>query len=156
MPIRDQRWVIEHVSSLTTDEIARIRDLGVVVTTHTGRYLFKEGELLRSRVGAAAEESIVPLKSLRDAGVHVALATDNVPTSLFHPIWHAIARLDRSSGRAIAPSSSSREPGRRRWRRSISFERSCVGVEGWLGEPASRSGGSIAASRVNSTARVKC
>ena len=104
VPIRDQRWVIEHVSSLTTDEIARIRDLGVVVTTHTGRYLFKEGEILRSRVGAAAEESIVPLKSLRDAGVHVALATDNVPTSLFHPIWHAIARLDRSSGRAIAPS----------------------------------------------------
>jgi hypothetical protein len=104
VPIRDQRWVIEHISTLTPDEIARIRDLGVVVTTHTGRYLFKEGEILRARVGAAAEDSIVPLRSLRDAGVHVALATDNVPTSLFHPIWHVIARLDRSSGRAIAGS----------------------------------------------------
>jgi predicted amidohydrolase YtcJ len=51
------------------------------------------------------------LKSLRDAGVHVALATDNVPTSLFHPIWHAVARLGRASNRAIAPSQKlSREP----------------------------------------------
>jgi len=101
VPIRDRRWVVEHISTLTADEIARIRDLGVVVTTHTNRYLFKEGEILRSRVGA--EDSIVPLRSLRDAGVHVALATDNVPTSLFHPIWHAVARLDRSSRRIIAP-----------------------------------------------------
>jgi len=102
VPIRDRRWVIEHISTLTREEIARMRDLGVVVTTHTNRYLFKEGELLRARAGAA-EDTIVPLKSLRDAGVHVALATDNVPTSLFHPIWHAVARLGRSSNRAIAP-----------------------------------------------------
>jgi len=26
-----------------------------------------------------------------------------VPTSLFHPIWHAVARLGRSSSRVIAP-----------------------------------------------------
>jgi predicted amidohydrolase YtcJ len=103
VPIRDRRWVIEHISTLTGDEIARIRDLGVVVTTHTNRYIAKEGEPLRSRVGAAREETIVPLRSLREAGVHVALATDNVPTSLFHPIWQVIARLDRYSGRAIAP-----------------------------------------------------
>jgi predicted amidohydrolase YtcJ len=103
VPIRDRRWVIEHISTLTRGEIARMRDLGVVVTTHTNRYLFKEGELLHSRAGAD-EDTIVPLKTLRDAGVHVALATDNVPTSLFHPIWQAVARLGRSSSRVIAPS----------------------------------------------------
>src|SRR5205823_6530101 len=27
MPIRDRRWVVEHISTLTADEIARIRDL---------------------------------------------------------------------------------------------------------------------------------
>lgn len=103
MPIRGRRWAIEHISTLTTDEIARVRDLGVVVTTHTNRYIFKEGETLRSRAGAAAEDAIVPLRSLQEAGVHVALATDNVPTSLFYPIWQVIARLDRYSGRVIAP-----------------------------------------------------
>src|SRR5207247_9834337 len=62
---------------------------------------FRGGRIVRARGGA--EASIVPLRGLRDAGVHVALATDNVPTSLFHPIWHAVARLDRSSRRIIAP-----------------------------------------------------
>jgi hypothetical protein len=104
VPIRDRRWVIEHISTLTADEIGRMRDLGVVVTTHTNRYIGKEGEILKSRVGAGAEDTIVPLRSLRDAGVHVALATDNVPTSLFHPVWQAVARVDRYSGRVIAPS----------------------------------------------------
>lgn len=35
--------------------------------------------------------------------MHFALATDNVPVSLFHPMWHCVARVDRYSGRAIAP-----------------------------------------------------
>src|SRR5207245_2525260 len=103
VPIRDRRWVVEHISTLTAGEIASLSDLGVVVTTHTNRYLFKEGDILRSRLGADAEDSIVPLRSLRDAGVHVALATDNVPTSMFHPIWHAVARRERSSRRIVAP-----------------------------------------------------
>jgi predicted amidohydrolase YtcJ len=102
-PIRDRRWVLEHISVLGDEQIHRIRDLGLVVTTHTNRYLAKEGEILRARVGPGAEDSIVPLRKLRDAGVPVALATDNVPTSLFHPIWQAIARVDRYSGRPVAP-----------------------------------------------------
>lgn len=103
VPIRDRRWGLEHVSVLTDEQVHRIRDLGLVVTTHTNRYLSKEGEILRARVGPAAEDTIVPLRALRDAGVHVALATDNVPTSLFHPVWQAVARVDRYSGRAVAP-----------------------------------------------------
>ncbi len=103
VPIRDRRWVIEHISTLTRDEIHRMRDLGVVVTTHTNRYISKEGEILRARGGAAREDEVVPLRALLDAGVHVALATDNVPPSLFHPIWQAVARVDRYSGRVIAP-----------------------------------------------------
>ena len=104
VPIRDRRWVIEHISTFTADEIGRIRDLGVVVTTHTNRYLYKEGEVLRARVGPAAEDTIVPLQSLTAAGVHVALGSDNVPTSLFMPLWQAVARTDRYSGRVVAPS----------------------------------------------------
>ncbi|MBI1963082.1 MAG: amidohydrolase [Candidatus Rokubacteria bacterium] len=103
VPIRDRRWVIGHLSVLTPDEIGRLRDLGVVCSTHTNRYLHKEGEILRGRLGAAQEDTIVPLRRLKDAGVHVALATDNVPVSLFHPIWHCVARVDRYSGRAVAP-----------------------------------------------------
>jgi predicted amidohydrolase YtcJ len=101
VPIRDRRWVIEHIGILSADEIGRIRDLGVVLTTHTNRYLYKEGDLLQ--LGSADEDTIVPLRRLKEAGVHVALATDNVPPSLFWPVWQAVARVGRSTNRVIAP-----------------------------------------------------
>jgi predicted amidohydrolase YtcJ len=104
VPLRDRRWVLEHISILTDDEIHRIRDLGLVVTTHTNSYIAKQGEILRARVGDGAEDTIVPLRRLREAGVPVALATDNVPTTLFNPIAQTITRLDRYAGRRIAPS----------------------------------------------------
>ncbi len=103
VPIRDRRWVIEHIGILTGDEIGRIRDLGLVLTTHTNRYLYKEGDLFRAQVGPHAEDTIVPLRRLKAAGVHVALATDNVPPSLFLPVWQAVARASRATNRVIAP-----------------------------------------------------
>jgi hypothetical protein len=103
VPIRDRRWVIEHIGVLTADEIGRIRDLGVVLTTHTNRYLYKEGDHFRTQLGPAAEDTIVPLRRLKGAGVHVALATDNVPPSLFWPVWQAVARAGRITNRVIAP-----------------------------------------------------
>jgi hypothetical protein len=103
VPIRDRRWVIEHIGILTADEIGRIRDLGVVLTTHTNRYIYKEGALFRAQVGSNAEDTIVPLRRLKEAGVHVALATDNVPPTLFLPVWQAVARVDRSTNHVIAP-----------------------------------------------------
>src|SRR5207247_2191315 len=103
VPIRDRRWVLEHISVLSDDDIARIRDLGLVVTTHTNSYIAKQGAILAARVGPDAEDTIVPLRTLRDAGVTVALATDNVPTSLWNPIAQTITRLDRFAGRAGAP-----------------------------------------------------
>jgi predicted amidohydrolase YtcJ len=103
VPIRDRRWVIEHIGILTAEEISRIRDLGIVLTTHTNRYLYKEGDLFRTQVGPAAQDTIVPLRRLKAAGVHVALATDNVPPSLFMPVWQAVARVGRIANRVIAP-----------------------------------------------------
>ena len=46
---------------------------------------------------------MVPLRRLLDAGVPVALATDNVPVSLWHPIWQVVARLGRGMNAPIAP-----------------------------------------------------
>ena len=38
-----------------------------------------------------------------DAGVKVGLITDNVPISLFWPIWESVARLSRVTNERIAP-----------------------------------------------------
>ncbi len=103
VPISDRRWVLGHIGILQDDDIARIRDLGLAVSTHTNRNIYRTGAALREQVGADREDTISPLKSLQDAGVRFALATDNVPVSMFYPIWEAVARKDRASGEVIAP-----------------------------------------------------
>ena len=101
-PIRGLRWVLGHIAVLNRDQVGLIRDLGLVVTTHTNRYIAKEGHLLRARHNLPDEDAIVPLRSLRDAGVPVSLATDNVPISLWHPVMQAVTRMSTAERRPIA------------------------------------------------------
>ena len=103
VPIGDLRWVFGHISMLTQDEINRAADLGLAVSTHTNRYIYKEGHLLKQRLGAERENEISPLRSLVDAGVKLSLGTDNVPVSMFYPIWQAVARKSLYTGEVIAP-----------------------------------------------------
>jgi predicted amidohydrolase YtcJ len=102
-PIAEKRWVLGHISVLTPDQIKRIRDLGLVVTTHTNRYIWRTGARMLEELGAAHAGSISPLQSLRQEGVPFGLGTDNVPISLFYPIWESVARRDRSTDQVIAP-----------------------------------------------------
>ena len=52
VPITDRRWVIEHIGVYGPDEIRRIRDLGLVLTAYTGRYIWKDGAMLAQRARA--------------------------------------------------------------------------------------------------------
>ncbi|MET4578691.1 amidohydrolase [Ottowia thiooxydans] len=109
VPIRDKRWVLGHISLLTETDIAKARDLGLVMTTHTNRYIYRAGIRTRESIGIDREQEISPLRSLEKAGIPVSLATDNVPVSMFHPIWHAVARRDRSGELVAADQRVSRE-----------------------------------------------
>ena len=97
-PITDQRWLIEHIGVFSRDEVKRIRDLGLVLQAYTGKYIWQDGEKLREELGDEGSEQVVPMRELLDAGVHVSLATDNVPPTMFVPIWHAVARQTESGG----------------------------------------------------------
>lgn len=99
--ISNSRWVIEHISWVSPEQIAMARDLGVVMTTHTNRYIWKEGSKLLDQSPKRDPNELVPLRRLKEAGVPVCLATDNVPPSLFHPLTHAVTRKSRD-GRLIA------------------------------------------------------
>ncbi|MDE0386330.1 MAG: amidohydrolase [Defluviicoccus sp.] len=103
VPIGEKRWVLGHINTLSPDEIRRVADLGLVLTTHTNRYVHKQSHITRDEIGADRENDIVPIRSLLEAGVHVALATDNVPTSLFFPVWQSVARENLHTGERIAP-----------------------------------------------------
>ena len=43
------------------------------------------------------------LRDLIDAGVNVGLVTDNVPVSMFWPVWQSIARHDRVTHQPVSP-----------------------------------------------------
>lgn len=101
-PITGQRWVLAHVEALDQRQLDLVRELGLCITTHTNSAIYKRGAALRDRVGASRLNDIVPLRRLLDAGVPVGLATDNVPVSLWYPIWQVVARIDRTINAPIA------------------------------------------------------
>jgi predicted amidohydrolase YtcJ len=103
IPLNGRRWVISHISTISPRDIERIVRMGLVLTTHTNGYLYKGLDAQAQRLPPERHGEIVPLRSLIDAGVKVALATDNVPVSLFMPIWQSIARTSYQTRQQVAP-----------------------------------------------------
>lgn len=95
IPLAGRRWVIEHPGIFSRDQIERLARMGIVVTPLTGRYVHKEGNAPGNEAGNPADETFMPLRTLVEKGVPVALETDNVPPSMFPSLWHAVARRDR-------------------------------------------------------------
>jgi predicted amidohydrolase YtcJ len=102
-PIDGLRWVIAHPATLDARQVAGIADNGICVTTLTNAYIWRSASTVLARIGQARENEICPIRSLLDAGVRVALATDNVPVTLWPCVWQACERVDRATQRAIAP-----------------------------------------------------
>jgi predicted amidohydrolase YtcJ len=103
VPLAGKRWVIAHIASFSKRDIERIVRMGLVLTTHTNNNLYKGLHAEAQRLPPERHREIVPLRSLLDAGVKVSLGTDNVPISLFLPIWQTIARTSFQTGQRVAP-----------------------------------------------------
>ena len=101
VPIRDLRWVVSHLGEVSPAVCKCIRDLGVIVTPKSGRWIGSEGSMHKRRLGPSREADIVPLRRLKDLGVPFALVSDNIPPSMFHAIWLVVARKDKWTGEAI-------------------------------------------------------
>lgn len=101
-PIAGLRWTLGHVATLSDEDIATLRDLGIVVTTHTSAHIYKRGPEHLGKLNQERWRELVPLRRLDEAGVKISFGSDNAPYSLFHSIWHAVARRART-GVAINP-----------------------------------------------------
>jgi predicted amidohydrolase YtcJ len=101
--LRGRRWVLGHINTLSQRDIERIVRMGLVITPHTNRDIYKLGHLLQKNLPPARHREITPMRDLIDAGVHVGLVTDNVPISLFWPIWESVARRSRVTNGRVAP-----------------------------------------------------
>jgi predicted amidohydrolase YtcJ len=98
-----RRWVVGHLSILSPRDVERIARMGLLVTPHTNEFIYKEGRSIQARLPPERRGENTPLRDLIAAGVRVGLVTDNVPVSIFWPIWQAVARRARDSEEPIAP-----------------------------------------------------
>jgi hypothetical protein len=71
--------------------------MGLLVTPHTNEFIYKEGRATQGKLPPDRQGENTPLRDLLDAGVNVGLVTDNVPVSMFWPVWQSIARRDRTN-----------------------------------------------------------
>ena len=97
VPLKGRRWVIGHISLLSPKDIEKIVHMGLLVTPHTNEFIYKEGRATQAKLPPDRQGENTPLRDLLDAGVTVGLVTDNVPVSMFWPVWQSIARLDRTN-----------------------------------------------------------
>jgi predicted amidohydrolase YtcJ len=103
VPLRGRRWVIGHISLLSPKDIEKIVQMGLVVTAHTNQFIYKEARATQAQLPPDRQGENTPLRDLLDAGVNVGLVTDNVPVSMFYPVWQAVARRDRVTNERVSP-----------------------------------------------------
>ena len=109
VPIGDKRWVIEHVGVLSPDEIARIRDLGIVLTVYSGRYIYQEGAMLAHELGGDAGYIADPVAArCRGAG----FPGDRQCPAVAVPLGLACNRAHRRGNRRGDLTGRMRHPGR--------------------------------------------
>lgn len=105
VPIRDRRWVAIHVVEAAPEQIKRIKALGLIATV-TPNFMYMAGD----RFGLdELRDRGTPLRELLDAGVPVALSSDNVPYSMPWTMWEALARWDADSQSRLGESRLGRE-----------------------------------------------
>ena len=56
IPLKGRRWVIGHISTISPRDIERIVRMGLVLTTHTNNYLYKD--CTRRRSGCRRSDTV--------------------------------------------------------------------------------------------------
>lgn len=98
-PLAGRRWVVEHIGRVQPADIARLRRLGLQVTTIPFYMLWKNGA---SRLDEAADgDGFLPQRTLLEAGIDVAAGSDNIPVSPFSAVWASVVRQERTTGRIL-------------------------------------------------------
>ena len=105
VPIDEKRWVIIHVIEATPEQLKRIKHLGLVATV-TPNFMYMASD----RFGLdKLRDRGVPVRELLDAGIPIALSSDNVPHSMLFTLWQALSRWDNDSRSRLGESRLGRE-----------------------------------------------
>lgn len=100
-PIAGRRWVMEHVGQLAPSDYQRVRRLGLIITTIPVYQLWKNGDDYFDAPNEGNE--VAAHKSLLEAGISVAVGSDNIPVPLFKTMAVIRQRREHGTGRCIGP-----------------------------------------------------
>jgi hypothetical protein len=101
-PMKERRWSIQHAGNITTKQLERIKGLGLVPQTLVSA-IAETGSATLETTPKDRWAEFRPYKAVMDAGVPLAVATDNVPPPGFYHLWITIARKDENTGQVIVP-----------------------------------------------------
>lgn len=101
-PIGKRRWVIEHISRATPQDVQALKRLGVGVTLIPAHYIWKIGAKFQN-LSERELDMLSPAASLAALGVPVAAATDAVPNNPLFCMWVMTTRRERITGKVMGP-----------------------------------------------------
>ena len=100
--IGDRRWTIEHGFIAAADQLARIRELGLVLSAQ--HHLYVAGPSLEQYWGRSRAERVTPVRTYLDHGIAVSLGSDSpvVPFPPLRVLYHFTTR-DTITGGVFGP-----------------------------------------------------
>ncbi|MBT5187611.1 MAG: amidohydrolase [Kordiimonadaceae bacterium] len=102
-PIKDKRYIIEHLSFVNDEQLEKIKQLGLIATVLPGSMIWLNGLSRTKNLTAEKANQYVPLQSFVDNDIPFVIGTDNVPFAPLHSIGAAVTRLDATTGQVSSP-----------------------------------------------------
>ena len=108
-PIRDERWIVEHVPQTRPDQMDRLARLGVTAVMNLAGY--RETGTLIKTYGQARAERIVPVREMLDHRVNVVFGSDwsDGPNNPFVPFYYYTTRKTEE-GAVLGPAQAISRP----------------------------------------------
>ena len=101
-PIRDLRWSLAHVETISEADMRRVKRLGMGLTIQSRQVI--QSELMKQAWGDAAA-SAPPMKKMLELGLPVGAGTDATVVTPYHPfttLWWMVTGKDWA-GRVVRP-----------------------------------------------------
>ena len=83
------------------EQISALKRLGILVTAIPAYTLWKNGTPYLDQIDDG--NHVTPIRSLMEAGIPIAVGTDNIPINPFFALWAMMVRTERTSDRVIGP-----------------------------------------------------
>ena len=101
VPINNRRWVLQHIIQTDSEQMRRIKNLGLLVETIPLTELWLRGHRLVD--DPQLHDTAVSHRSYLDEEVRFGIGTDNKPYNPFATLWSAVARTERRTGKVLGP-----------------------------------------------------